>query len=172
MRAVLAATLAASYGVYGPPFERGEHLARNPGSEEYLHSEKYEVRHWAPDGPESLAPLLTRLNALRRAHPALQTDRGLRFHEVDGDSLLCYSKRDPGGDDVVLCVVNTDPHRIRAGIVHLDLGALGVGADEAFIVHDELAATAYSWHGPDNYVELDPSAGPAHVFTLRPAAHP
>ena len=171
-RAVLAATLAASYGVYGPPFERGEHLPRTPGSEEYLHSEKYEVRHWGPDESGSLVPLLTRLNAVRRAHPALQTNRGLRFHDVDGDGLVCFSKRSDAGDDVVLTVVNTDPHRVRAGTVHLDLGALGIGADHAFTVHDELTGASYGWDGPDNYVELDPSAIPAHVFTFGTAEHP
>ena len=88
-----------------------EHLPAAPGSEEYLHSEKYEVRHWDLDESGSLAPLLARLNAVRRAHPALQTNRSLRFHDVDGDGLLCYSKRSDAGDDVVLTVVNIDPHR-------------------------------------------------------------
>ena len=166
-RAVLAATLGASYGVYGPAFELCEHEPRHTGSEEYLHSEKYEVRHWDLDRPDSLAPLLGRLNGLRRAHPALQTNRTLRFHDVDGDELLCYSKRTDDGTDVVLVVVNCDPHHVRAGVVHLDLAELGVDGG-AFEVHDRLSDARYTWHGPDNYVELDPAVLPAHVLTLHP----
>ncbi len=166
-RAVLAATLGASYGVYGPAFELGEHVPRHTGSEEYLHSEKYEVRHWELDRPDSLAPLLGRLNVLRRAHPALQTNRTLRFHDVDGDALLCYSKRTDDGADVVLVVVNCDPHHRHAGVVHLDLAELGVDG-ASFEVHDRLGDARYTWHGPDNYVELDPAVVPAHVFTLHP----
>ena len=165
-RAVLAATLAASYGVYGPAFELCEHVPRVPGSEEYRHSEKYEVRHWDRDRADSLAPLLGRLNALRRAHPALQTNRTLRFHDVDGDDLLCYSKRTDDGGDVVLVVVNTDPHHARSGVVHLDLGELGVADGTPFEVHDRLSDARYRWQGADNYVELDPAAVPAHVFTF------
>lgn len=166
-RAVLAATLAASYGVYGPAFELGEHEPRHTGSEEYLHSEKYEIRHWDLDRPDSLAPLLGRLNGLRRAHPALQTNRTLRFHDVDGDDLLCFSKRTDDGADVVLVVVNTDPHHRRAGVVHLDLAELGLESG-SFEVHDRLSDARYTWHGADNYVELDPAVLPAHVFTLHP----
>ncbi|MCB1016158.1 MAG: DUF3416 domain-containing protein, partial [Acidimicrobiales bacterium] len=165
-RAVLAATLAASYGVYGPAFELCEHEPRHEGSEEYLHSEKYEIRSWDRDRADSLAPLLGRLNALRRGHPALQTNRTLRFHDVDGDDLLCYSKRTDDGDDVVLVVVNTDPHHVRAGVVHLDLDELGVADAASFEVHDRLGDARYRWEGPDNYVELDPAGMPAHVFTL------
>jgi starch synthase (maltosyl-transferring) len=166
VRAVLAATLSANYGVYGPAFELGEHRPRHPGSEEYLHSEKYEIRHWGLDRPDSLAPLLGGLNALRRAHPALQSDRSLRFHDVDGADLLCYSKRTEDHDDVVLVVVTTEPREVRAGVVHLDLGELGLG-DGSFTGHDELDGVDYVWEGPDNYVELDPTVRPAHVFTLR-----
>jgi starch synthase (maltosyl-transferring) len=165
-RAVLAATLAAAYGVYGPAFELGEHVPRAPGSEEYLHSEKYEVRHWDRDRPDSLAPLLGRLNAIRRAHPALQTNRTLRFHDVDGDDLLCYSKRTDDHRDVVLTVVNADARETRAGVVHLDLDELGLDADVPFEVHDLLGDGRYRWHGADNYVELNPAQMPAHIFTI------
>ena len=164
-RAVLAATLAASYGIYGPAFELCEHEPRHTGSEEYLHSEKYEIRHWDLDRPDSLAPLLGRLNALRHSHTALQTNTTLHFHDVDGDDLLCYSKRSEDGTDVVLVVVNCDPHHVRAGVVHLDLAELGVDGGP-FEVHDRLSDARYTWHGPDNYVELDPAGVPAHVFTL------
>jgi starch synthase (maltosyl-transferring) len=166
IRAVLAATLASAYGVYGPAFELFEHTAREPGSEEYLDSEKYEVRHWDLDRPDSLRPLLTRLNAIRRSHPALQSNRTLRFHDVDNENLLCYSKRDAATRDVVLCVVDVDPRQRQAGTVHLDLEALGLPAGAPFRVRDLLGGATYSWRGADNYVELDPLALPAHVFSV------
>lgn len=169
-RAVLSATLAASYGIYGPAFEQCEHVARAPGTEDYLHSEKYEIRgadrgvH--PGGPDSLVPLLTRLNAIRRAHPALRTNRTLRFHDVDGDDLLCYSKHTDDRDDVILTVVNTDPQHLRSGMVRLDLDELGIDPDVPFEAYDLLTDNRYEWRGPDNYVQLDPAVVPAHVFAV------
>src|SRR5690606_26734696 len=114
MRAVLAATLTANWGIYGPAFELLEHEPREPGSEEYLHSEKYELRSWKLDRPDSLRHVIARLNRARREHPALQRDGSLRFHATDNDSLLCYSKRararapegEAAADDVLLMVVN------------------------------------------------------------------
>ncbi len=166
-RALLAATLSASYGIYGPAFELVEHVPREPGSEEYLDSEKYQLRAWDHDDPRSLAPLLTRLNQLRREHPALQSNRHLRFHEVDGEDLLCWSKRSWDGD-VVLVVVNAHGHEPRSGMVHLDLEELGLTPDTPFEVHDQLGDGRWVWTGPDNYVELDPAVLPGHVFTLGP----
>lgn len=167
-RAVLAATLAASYGVYGPAFELAEGRAREPGSEEYLDSEKYQLRHWDRDAPWSLRPLLTRLNAIRADHRALQTNATLVFHPTDDDHLLCYSKTDPSGDGPpVLCVVNLDPHAARTGWTDLDLAALGIGDDEPFQAHDLLGGARFMWRGPRNFVHLDPHGLPAHVFALR-----
>jgi starch synthase (maltosyl-transferring) len=167
LRAVLAATLCANWGVYGPAFELVEHVPVRPGSEEYRHSEKYEVRHWDVDDPEGLAPLLTRLNAIRRAHPALQQDRTLRFHGADDPEVICYTKQDPRVDDIVLVVVNLDPRSRRSCFVHLHLHSLGIGADESFDVVDELGGGTYRWYGGRNYVDLDPHGGsPAHVFRL------
>jgi starch synthase (maltosyl-transferring) len=168
IRLVLAATLAASYGIYGPAFELGAATPRQPGSEEYLDSEKYEIRHWDLDDPASLAPLIRRVNEIRRAHPALQDDRSLRFHRVDNDSLLAYTKRDEGADDLVLVVVNLSPHGAKAGMVELPLEELGIDAEHPFEVTDLLADQTYLWHGPRNYVELDPARQPAHVFQVRP----
>ncbi|MBW3662874.1 MAG: alpha-1,4-glucan--maltose-1-phosphate maltosyltransferase [Actinobacteria bacterium] len=166
-RLVLAATLSANYGIYGPAFELMQSEAREPGSEEYLDSEKYEVRHWDLDREDSLAPLIARLNRIRRDNPALHSDRSLLFHRVDNDELLCYSKVSDNGSNVILVVVNVDPHWKQAGWLHLDLAALGLRTDQGYQVHDLLGGARYLWHGPDNYVELDPNVLPAHVFTLR-----
>jgi starch synthase (maltosyl-transferring) len=175
-RLVLAATLSANYGIYGPAFELVEQRAVARGSEEYLDSEKYQQRHWDLDAEHSLRPLLGRINEIRRAHPALCQDRTLHFHDADGDDLLCYSKVDPSSDDVVLVVVNTHEHEPRSGFVHLDLAALGLDPGDgtahevAFEVQDLLGGATYRWVGHDNYVELDPASLPAHIFTVRPLA--
>jgi starch synthase (maltosyl-transferring) len=165
-RLVLAATLSSNYGIYGPAFELGEHTPVAPGSEEYLDSEKYEIRAWNLDDPWSLAGLIARLNAIRRAHPALQHTSGLVFHPTDNPQLLCYSKSDPGGGDRILVVVNLDPRYTQSGWTDLRLWDLGLG-DEPFQVDDLLGATHAAWHGARNYVQLDPGVLPAHVFAIR-----
>jgi len=175
-RFVLAATLAASYGIYGPAFELVEHEPRHPGSEEYLDSEKYQVRHWDLDRPDSLADLVARVNAIRREFPALQQNRTLRFHHVDNDQLLAYSKTSDAGTDgsgrtgPILMVVNLDPEVAQAGTVHLDLDALRLDPSEAFVVHDLLTDARHEWSGADNFVRLDPKILPAHVFHVEPLA--
>jgi starch synthase (maltosyl-transferring) len=166
-RVALAATLGASYGIYGPAFELLEHEAREHGSEEYLDSEKYQVRHWDLDRPDSLREYIARLNRVRRENPALQTDRGLLFHGIDNDALLAYSKRAPGAGEAVLFVVNVDPHNAQSGWLDLDLEALGLDAELPFQAHDQLSDARYLWSGPRNYVSLDPRHSPAHVFRLR-----
>jgi starch synthase (maltosyl-transferring) len=172
-RLVLAATLTANYGIYGPAFELGEHVAR-PGSEEYLDNEKYEIRLWDLDRPDSLRHVIARVNAIRKRHPALQHDRTLHFHRTDSDQLLCWSKteRRPDDDDddpgdVMVMVVNLDPHHTHAGWIDLDLDVLGLDDDSTFQVHDELGGAHYLWRGRHNYVQLDPSSMPAHVMALR-----
>jgi starch synthase (maltosyl-transferring) len=164
IRAVLAATLAANYGVYGPAFELRQHAPRD-GVEEYLDNEKYQLRAWELDDPGSLRPLLARLNAARACNRALRRDHGLHFHPADNPMLLCYSKTSPDGADRVLCVVNTDPDWTQSGWLHLDLGALGLAADATLVVRDFLTDDVWHWHGPHNYVSLDPSV-PAHVFAV------
>jgi starch synthase (maltosyl-transferring) len=165
VRAVLAATLGASYGIYGPAFERCESRALREGSEEYLDSEKYQLREWRTGADGTMVELIGRLNAIRRANPALQHDWTLCFHPADGDHLLCYSKS--AGENVVLVVVNLDPHHGHAGFVHLDLTALGLDAEQSFQAHDLLSGARYLWQGPDNYVDLAPHGLAAHVFALR-----
>jgi len=166
LRVTLAATLGANYGIYGPAFELMEHAPRATGSEEYLDSEKYQQRHWDLERPESLAPYLAHLNRLRREHPALQSDRSLVFHATDNEALLCYSKCSATGEDCVLCVVNLDAHHRQAGWLALDLRALGIDEATAFQAHDLLSGARFLWRGARNYVALDPSQGPAHVFAL------
>lgn len=161
VRAVLAATLAPSYGVYAG-YEHYENEPVHPGSEEYARSEKYELRPRDWSRQDSLAPLLTVLNRLRRRHPALQQLRDLRFHPTDNDQVIAYSKRattEDGIEDHVITVVNLDPHHVQEATVTLD-------SDLPLTVHDELTGATYDW-GRRNYVRLDPSAEPAHLLTVR-----
>jgi starch synthase (maltosyl-transferring) len=169
VRAVLAATLSPSWGVYAG-FELCEGTPAKPGSEEYLSSEKYQLRprDWAAAEAEgrSLAPLLTTLNRLRRRHPALQQLRDITFHPVDNDAVLAYSKR--RDDDVVLVVVNLDPFHVQEATVSLNMPELGLSWHESFPVRDELTGETYHW-GSNNYVRLEPGRAPAHVLSLRPS---
>jgi starch synthase (maltosyl-transferring) len=166
-RLVLAATLGASYGFHGPAFELMENVAVAPGKEEYLHSEKYEIRSWDRSRSDSLAEIVTQVNRIRRENPALQTDRTLRFHDVDNEQLIAYSKRPEGPGGTVLMVVNLDPHHTQSGWVDLPLEEMGVDSDVPFQVHDLLGGARYLWQGHRNFVELNPHVLPAHIFLIR-----
>jgi starch synthase (maltosyl-transferring) len=166
-RLLLAATLSSAYGIYGPAFELVERRPVRAGSEEYLNSEKYQLRRWRLSARESLEPLITAVNAARRAHPALQANAGLRFHSVDNDQLIAYSKRDPTGSDAVLVIVNLDPQWRQSGFTDLALDELGVGEDEPFELHDLISGETFVWRGRRNYVELDPERAPGHLLELR-----
>ncbi|MEU0841351.1 alpha-1,4-glucan--maltose-1-phosphate maltosyltransferase [Streptomyces sp. NPDC005962] len=172
VRAVLAATLSPAWGVYAG-YELCENTPLRAGSEEYLHSEKYQLRprDWAEAERtgETLTPLLTRLNRLRRRHPALRRLRNLRFHHTDNDSVIAYSKRT--GDSCVLAVVNLDPHHTQEATVSLNMPELGLDWHESAPVRDELTGETYHW-GRDNYVRLEPGRemAPAHVLSLRPSS--
>jgi starch synthase (maltosyl-transferring) len=163
-RVIMAGTLSSSYGIYGPTYELMEHEPR-AGVEELAKSEKYQLRAWNLDHPDSLRPVITRLNGIRRSHPALHDMRSLRFHKSDNDLLLAYSKR--RGDSVVLVVVNLDPYHTHRGWLELDLEALGVEADRSFQVHDLLSGARFTWYGQRNFVELAPDQMPAHIFEVR-----
>ena len=175
VRLVLAATLGASYGIYGPPFELLESRPREPGSEEYLDSEKYQQRVWDRDREDSLQELIARVNRIRRDNAPLQSDRGLKFHDTDNENLLAYSKT--GDGDSILVVANLDPHHTQSGWLTLDLATLGlapavlgptgVAAEVQFQAHDLLSGARFLWRGPRNYVALDPGHSPAHVFRIR-----
>jgi starch synthase (maltosyl-transferring) len=167
LRLVLAATLGASYGIYGPAFELADNKPREPGSEEYLDSEKYQLRTWQLDRPDSLHDLIARVNRIRRENPALQSNRGLRFHGVDNESLIAYSKTTEDGTDSVLTIVNLDPHNRHTGWIELHLAALGVEATKPFQVHDLLSGARFLWQGSRNFIALDPSHTPAHIFRIR-----
>jgi starch synthase (maltosyl-transferring) len=143
-------------------------VAVKPGSEEYLDSEKYQIRirDWDAAASEgrTLAPYLTRLNEIRRAHPALQLLRNVAIHSSDDENVLVYSKQHE--DDIVIVVVNLDPHAARETTVHLDLPALGFDWGDSFVVHDEITGDEWGW-SQHNYVRLDPGAEPAHVLSVR-----
>ena len=166
-RVTLAATLAANYGIYGPAFELLEARALRHGGEEYLDSEKFEQRVWQRDDPASLAAFIALLNRTRRDNPALQHDAGLLFIDIDNEQMIAYAKSTPDGTNVVVCVVNLDPHHVQSGWLNLDLAALGLEAKQAYQMHDVLTGAHYLWQGPRNYVSLDPQRCPAHVMQLR-----
>jgi starch synthase (maltosyl-transferring) len=166
-RLVLAATLGASYGIYGPPFELMEHRARDPGSEEYLDSEKYQVRFWDRARADSLRDFITRINQIRRDNPALQSDEGLGFHAIDNPALIAYSKRSADGTDRVLVIVNLDPHHPQSGWVSMQDVLPEREASAGFQAHDLLSGARFLWKGDRNYVALDPDSGPAHILRIR-----
>lgn len=170
-RLVLAATLASNYGIYGPAYELFEHVPREPGAEEYLNSEKYELKAWDVDRADSLAPFIARVNAARRDNRALQRDGGLVFIETDNPELIAYAKVADDGANVVMVVVNLDLHHVQSGWVTLDLAALGLDAQRPFQVQDLLTGARYLWSGARNYVELDPARIPAHIFRVRRDVH-
>jgi len=167
-RLILAATLAANYGIYGPAFELCEGRPAKPGSEEYLDSEKYQLRHWDRDASHSLAPLITLVNRIRRENPALQSDPSLHFHPVDNSQIMCYSKSSSkdGVENIILVAINLDPNQEQSGWIDLDLKYLAVPHDHPFDVEDLLTNTRYEWNGRSNYVALRPDVMPAHIFRV------
>jgi starch synthase (maltosyl-transferring) len=167
VRLVLAATLGANYGIYGPAFELYENQPRELGSEEYLDSEKYEIKHWDIKRTESLKDFIARVNRIRRENPALQSDWGLSFHGTDTDQLICYSKHTEDLSNTIVVVVNLDPHHTHAGWIELPLSDMGLDPQRPYQVHDLLSDARFLWHGPRNYVELNPHITPAHIFQLR-----
>jgi starch synthase (maltosyl-transferring) len=167
IRLVLAATLMGSYGIYGPPFELCVGDALPEGTEEYRDSEKYEVRHWDLDAPGGLQPLVALLNRIRRDNPACRHDRRLRFFPIDNGALIAYGKTTPDLANVLIVVVNLDPHHPQSGFLELRLGELGIDPDQSYQVDDLLGGARYLWQGPRNYIALDPQALPAHVFRVR-----
>jgi len=161
-RFVLAATMSSAYGVYGPPFEHVFN-EQHPEREEYAQNEKYEIRSWNWNDPTSLQPFVRRVNEIRKANPALRQMRNIRFHETRNPNLLGYSKETR--DNLIVVVVNLDPHDSHEGQLVLPNGDLGLPYDEPFEVVDVLNESRYTWRGTQHYLRLSPDA-PAHIFRV------
>lgn len=166
LRVALAATMSSNYGIYGPAYELMEHTAVRPGSEEYLDSEKYQLRHWNLEQPHSLKGFITRLNQIRNQNPALQQMRHTTIHHSENDQMMVFSKHSAAMDNYILVVANLDAEYTQATMLHLDLDALGVTAEQPFHVHDLIDDARYVWQGPRNYVELNPHRCPVHIFRI------
>jgi starch synthase (maltosyl-transferring) len=167
LRVALAAMLGASYGIYGPAYELLEGTARDPGTEEYLDSEKYQIRHWDLGRADSLKDFIARLNQIRRENPALQHDWSLQFHSVDNDALICFSKATEDLSNIILVVANLDPNHVQSGWADLPLDRFGLSPEHSYQVHDLMSGARYLWQGPRNFVQLDPQVAPVHVFRMR-----
>ncbi|MEP6702916.1 MAG: maltotransferase domain-containing protein, partial [Betaproteobacteria bacterium] len=165
-RLVLAATLSSSYGIYGPAFELLEHIPRAPESEEYRDSEKYQLRHWDLERPESLAPVIARINRIRRDNRALHANESLRFVHCDNPLLIGYTKHTEDRGNIILTVVNLDPRNTQSGWIEFDPALLD-GNQDTYQMHDLLSDQRFLWQGARGFVVLDPSHAPAHVFRLR-----
>jgi starch synthase (maltosyl-transferring) len=172
LRFLLAATLGANYGIYGRAFEHMESVPREPGSEEYRDSEKYEIRQRRAAPARGLTELIARVNLIRRDHPALQHDRTLRFHPTDNDQLLAYSKTTPEGGDPVVVVINLDPTNPQSGWVDLRMPELGMAWDAPFTARDLLTGETFAWRGARNFVQLHPGHEPGHVLAIGPPGRP
>ena len=166
IRLVLASTLASSYGVYGPAFELCVDEAV-PGTEDYLHSEKYELKRWDRTKAGSLRDLIARINRIRRENIALQTPWNLSFCEVANDSLLSYTKVTEDLSDLILVVVNLDPFHKQSGWLRIPLTRLGIDPGQPYLAHDLLSDDKYIWQGEKNFVELNPQVLPAALFRIR-----
>ncbi|MCZ2150473.1 MAG: alpha-1,4-glucan--maltose-1-phosphate maltosyltransferase [Bryobacterales bacterium] len=167
IRLALAATLGASYGIYGPAYELCENTPREAGSEEYLHSEKYEIKQRDLNSEWSLKEFIARVNRIRKENAALQSDEGLHFHATDNPLLICYSKARKGGADAVVMVVNLDPFHTQRGWVTLELERLGLEEGVPFQAHDLLSGARYLWEGRRSFVEMSPESTPVHILRFR-----
>jgi starch synthase (maltosyl-transferring) len=165
MRALLAATMVPSWGIYSG-FELCENEPQSDVNTEYAASEKFQLRTRDYSDPSSLAPFLARLNEARNAHPALQTLRGTGFHHSSKDEIVVYSRVNHDKSDVVLCIVNLDPVNVQEDTLWIDLGALGLPWEGDLDAFDELTGKVFRWNGPNPYVRLDPAEAPGHVLHL------
>ena len=167
IRLMLAATLGANYGIYGSAFELCENRAVRPGSEEYLDSEKYQIRDWDLNSPHSVAKLIGKVNRIRQENVALHSDWSLRFHQVDNEQIIAYSKISDDLLNIIVVVVNLDPYHVQSGWVDLPLDVFHLDPRQPYQMHDLLMDARYVWRGPHNYVELNPQLLPAHIFCIR-----
>lgn len=166
IRLVLAATLSSNYGIYGTDFELcvGEAI---PGKEEYLNSEKYDLRCRDWNTPGNLKDFIARVNRIRKENPALQTTGNVQFYEAENDYILSYGKVTDDASDIILIVVNLDPYHVQSGWINVPIDRYGISADQPYLAHDLLSDDKYIWQGERNYVELNPQVLPAHIFMIR-----
>jgi starch synthase (maltosyl-transferring) len=166
IRLILAATLSASYGIYGPAYELCVAAALD-GKEEYLDSEKYEIKDWDRDAPGNIRPVIERVNRIRRQNPALQSIRNIELYPIDNEAMLCYGKMTDDKANITIMVVNLDPHHRQSGWLRLPLDRLEIDRRQPFLAHDLLTDDKYIWQGETNYVELDPGVMPAHILRVQ-----
>jgi starch synthase (maltosyl-transferring) len=167
IRLVLAATLSSSYGIYGPPFELCDGLPVQIGSEEYMHSEKYEIRHWNLDEPHNLKHYIAQVNKIRRENVVLQSNNNLRFYPTDNENIICYGKHSDDFSEVAIVTVSLDPNWSQSGWLELPIDDFDLPPGRPFQVHDMLDNKRYLWNGSRSFVQLDPRTSPAHIFRLR-----
>jgi len=166
IRLILAATLSASYGLYGPAYELCVAEALE-GKEEYRNSEKYEIKQWDWNAPGNIRPVIERVNRIRRQNPSLQSTRNIELYSIDNEAMLCYAKMTEDKSNITIMVVNLDPRYRQSGWVRLPLQELGIDWRQPFLAHDLLTDDQYIWQGETNYVELDPRVMPAHILRLQ-----
>ncbi len=166
MRLVLAATLSSNYGIYGPAFELFAQEAIE-GKEEYLHSEKYEIKHWDWDREGNLKDFIARINKIRKENPALQDTWNVQFYEAENDYLMCFGKTSEDVSNIIIVAVNLDPYHAQGGWIHIPVSELGLDPQQPYLVHDLLSDEKFIWHGEKNYIQIDPNIVPAHIFRVR-----
>ncbi len=166
-RLILAATLSSNYGIYGPAFELMENEPIETGREEYLNSEKYEIKQWNFDDSRSLKKIIARVNRIRRENRALQNTHSLRFHDIDNEALICYSKTSDDFSSIILVVVSLDPHHTHSGWLRFSPGDFKMDHHTSYQVHDLISGSYFLWSGEHHYVEINPGIMPAHIFRVR-----
>jgi len=170
IRFILAATLSSNYGIYGPAFELYINEAL-PGREEYLNSEKYEIKNWNWNQQDNLREIISKVNQIRRENPALQTTWNLEFYDIDNEQMLCYQKATDDRSNIILVVVNLDPFHTQSGTIKMELDKLGITPEQSYLVHDLLGEDKFIWVGEYNSVELDPQVLPARIFRVHTKMH-
>ncbi|MCB1191827.1 MAG: alpha-1,4-glucan--maltose-1-phosphate maltosyltransferase [Leptospiraceae bacterium] len=165
-RVILAATMSSNFGIYGPVYELCVNVPREPNSEEYLNSEKYEVRHWDLNNSVSIRPLITKINEIRKNNKALQRNFNVQFYETNNDHLIAYSKHTDDFGNIILVIVNLDPYFTQSGFVKFDCSQVGLDVNKPFYLKDLLTEKEYKWHGNWNFIELNPQNFPAHIFCI------
>jgi starch synthase (maltosyl-transferring) len=166
-RIALAATLSSNYGIYGPAFELMENDPIKPGKEEYLNSEKFEIKDWDFENPNSLKKIIGRINNIRKENKALQNTHSLKFHDIDNEALVCFSKTSDDLSNIILVVVSLDPHHTHSGWLRFPLREIEMEDHGPYQVHDLISGSYFLWNGEHNFVEINPGVMPVHIFKVR-----